>query len=317
MGRTLRIGTRASQLARWQSDWVAARLHERGETVEVVEITTRGDAQQSGPISAIVDSPGVESGGQGVFTKELQAALLDGRIDLAVHSLKDLPTVSVAGLRLGAVPPRAAVSDVLISPVAHTIDELPPAARVGTGSFRRRAQLLSRRPDLRLGDLRGNLDTRLRKLDDGQHDAILLAEAGLARLGWTDRLSGRLDPAEFLPAPGQGALGIECRDDDVATFGVLAPLNDAETHQSVAAERAALRRLEGGCLAALGAWARFEEPGVLRLSVVVLSEDGARRIDADRSIEVGSLPEAVALGEALADDLRSRGATELLRPRDA
>lgn len=315
MGRTLRIGTRASQLARWQSDWVADRLRKRGEAIEIVEITTRGDTQQSGPISAIVDAPGAASGGQGVFTKELQAALLDGRIDLAVHSLKDLPTVSVDGLALGAVPERAAVADVLISPVARTIDELPQGARVGTGSFRRRAQLLSRRPDLRLGDLRGNLDTRLRKLDDGEHDAILLAEAGLARLGWVERLEGRLEPAEFLPAPGQGALGVECRIDDAATLAAVSPLDHAATHAAVSAERSALRRLEGGCLAALGAWARFERPRELRLSVVVLSEDGARRLDADRTLECESLSEAVALGESVADDLRSRGAIELLRHR--
>ncbi|MEN0111892.1 MAG: hydroxymethylbilane synthase, partial [Planctomycetota bacterium] len=296
--------------------WVADRMRDRGESVEIVEITTRGDAQQSGPISAIVESPGgPASGGQGVFTKELQAALLDGRVDLAVHSLKDLPTVSVEGLMLGAVPERAAVADVLISPVARTIDELPEGARVGTGSFRRRAQVLSRRPDLRLADLRGNLDTRLRKLDEGEHDAILLAEAGLARLGWTERLAGRLDPADFLPAPGQGALGVECRVDDQATLAALAPLDDAATHRAVAAERAALRRLEGGCLAALGAWARFARAAELRLSVVVLSEDGAKRLDADRSAACDSPAEAVALGEAIADDLRSRGAVELLRPR--
>lgn len=316
--RQLRLGTRGSQLARWQADWVAEQLRLLGQPVEIIEIRTRGDVQQSGPISAIVQESGVEgggAGGQGAFTKELQRALLDGVIDLAVHSLKDLPTTPVVGLAVAAVPPRAPIGDVLVSHVATTIDELPQGARVGTGSFRRRAQLLSRRPDLVIGDLRGNLDTRLRKLDEGEHDAILLAEAGLTRLGWTDRLAGRIPPSELLPAPGQGALGIECRSDDDATTTALGPLNDFTTHAAVAAERAALARLEGGCLAALGAWGRWDG-AALMLSVVVLREDGTKRLDAEASSPgVSSLADAIALGEAVADDLLAQGAATLLRAR--
>lgn len=310
----LRLGTRGSQLARWQAEWVASRLTELGRAVELVEVHTRGDRQQAGPISAIVDGAGAASGGQGVFTKELQRALLDGEVDLAVHSLKDLPTTPVEGLVVAAVPERAAVADVLVSPIADKIDALPHGARVGTGSFRRRAQLLSRRPDLVIGDLRGNLDTRLAKLDRGEHDAILLAEAGLTRLGWTERLAGRIPPEELLPAPGQGALGIECRTDDAATRAALAPLDHPPSHAAVAAERAALARLEGGCLAALGAWARFDGDA-LRLSVVVLSDDGRRRLDAELAEPCTDISAASDLGQRVADGLLAHGAGELLRSR--
>lgn len=309
--KPLRLGTRGSQLARWQADWVTARLQELGHEVEIIEVRTSGDAQQSGPISAIVEGA---SGGQGVFTKEIQRALLDREIDLAVHSLKDLPTTPVEGLVVAAIPERAPIGDVLISPHTTTIDGLPQGARIGTGSFRRKAQLLNRRPDLVIGDLRGNLDTRLRKLDDGEHDAILLAEAGLTRLGWTDRLAGRLPPEELLPAPGQGALGIECRADDGVTLEALAPLDDSATHGAVLAERSALARLEGGCLAALGAWGRWQGE-TLRLSVVVLSDDGVKRLDADSSATCQSIADAAALGYAVADDLLARGAAQLLRSR--
>ena len=309
----LRLGTRGSQLARWQAGWVAERLRALGQPVEIIEVRTRGDVQQSGPISAIVEGSG--AGGQGAFTKELQRALLENQIDLAVHSLKDLPTTPVEGLGVAAAPERAPVGDVLVSPLSTTVDGLPQGSRVGTGSFRRRAQLLNRRPDLLISDLRGNLDTRLRKLDEGDYDAILLAEAGLTRLGWTDRLAGRIPPRELLPAPGQGALGIECRSDDDATITALRPLDDFVTHAAVAAERAALARLEGGCLAALGAWGRWEGSGLL-LSVVVLSEDGVKRLDAEASsTSVKVLADAIVLGEAVADDLLERGAGALLRDR--
>lgn len=305
----LRLGTRGSLLARWQADWVATQLRSLGRRVEVVEVRTRGDAQQAGPLSAIVAGGG--AGAQGVFTKELQSALLAGTIDVAVHSLKDLPTTPVAGLVVAAVPRRAPVGDVLVSPQATTVAGLPHGARIGTGSFRRRAQLLNRRPDLVVGDLRGNLDTRLRKLDAGEHDAILLAEAGLGRLGWTDRLAGRIPPDELLPAPGQGALGIECRSDDGRTLAALAPLDHPPSHAAVVAERGALARLEGGCLAALGAWGRFEA-GDLRLSVVVLSDDGAQRLDAERREVCPDVAAALRMGQSVADDLLARGAAALL-----
>lgn len=299
----LRLGTRGSRLARWQADWVSGRLRGAGQTVEIVTIRTEGDAATSGPIGAI--------GSQGVFTKAIQRRLLDGSIDLAVHSLKDLPTTPVAGLTVAAIPERAPLADALVSPIADAIEALPPGARVGTGSFRRRAQLLSRRPDLVVGDLRGNVETRLAKLDAGEHDAIVLAEAGLARLGLGDRITRRLAPPEMLPAPGQGALGVECRVDDARTLAALAPLDDGAARAAVTAERTALARLEGGCLAALGAWGRLEGDA-LRLSVVVLSDDGAQRLDAE---DAGPVEQAAALGERVADGLLARGAAALLRAR--
>jgi hydroxymethylbilane synthase len=303
----LRLGTRASKLARWQADWVAAELRALGHSIDLIEVKTQGDAQQVGPIAAL--------GAQGVFTKELQAALLDGVVDLAVHSLKDLPTAVVPGLALVATPPRAPVGDALVSHVASSIDALPHGARVGTGSSRRRAQLLHLRPDLVVGDLRGNVDTRLRKLDDGEHDAILLAQAGLDRLGLAHRITQAIAPGVLMPAPGQGALGIECRAGDARTCAALAPLDDLATRVAVTAERAALARLEGGCLASLGAWARIER-GSLRLNVCVLSEDGVHRLDGDHSAPWPlSVDAALALGERVADDLRADGAIAVLRPR--
>ncbi len=311
----MRLGARGSRLARWQADWVAQQLRTAGHAIEIIEIRTRGDVQQVGPISAMVDGA-ASTGGQGVFTKEIQRALLAREIDFAVHSLKDLPTTPVPGLVVAAVPERAPIADALISDVADSIDALPQGARVGTGSFRRKAQLLSRRPDLLVKDLRGNVETRLAKLDlpedeGGEYDAILLAEAGLARLGLADRIACRLAPPEMLPAPGQGALGIECRADDERTLAVLASLEHAATRAAVTAERTALARLEGGCLAALGAWGRIEGES-LRLSVVVLSEDGTQRLDAEAT---GSVDNAEALGTRVADDLLARGAAALLRDR--
>ncbi len=298
--QALRLGTRGSKLARWQADYVAAQLKQLGQQVEIIEIRTQGDRQQVGPIEAI--------GSVGVFTKELQRELLAGRIDFAVHSLKDLPTTPVEGLTLAATPERAPIGDALISSVADRVADLPEGARVGTGSFRRKAQLLNRRPDLVVEDLRGNVETRLRKLDDGEHDAILLAHAGLARLGYEDRIAQVIPPSELLPAPGQGALGIECRTDDAKTLSALAALNHATTRAAVTAERSALARLEGGCLAALGAWARVEDDQ-LRLEVVVLSEDGAQRLDQSG---VGQMDNAEQLGISVADQLLAQGAAELL-----
>ena len=298
--QVLRLGTRGSKLARWQANYVAAELEKLGRRVEIIEIRTQGDRQQVGPIEAI--------GSVGVFTKELQRELLAERIDFAVHSLKDLPTTSVEGLTLAASPERAPISDALISNTATSISDLPEGACVGTGSFRRKAQLLNRRPDLVVEDLRGNVETRLRKLDDGEYDAILLAQAGLARLGLEDRITQVIPPSELLPAPGQGALGIECRADDAFTRKALVALNHLETRAAVTAERSALSRLEGGCLAALGAWARVEA-NQLCLNVVVLSEDGSQRLDESA---VGEIGQAEQLGVSVADNLLARGAAELL-----
>jgi hydroxymethylbilane synthase len=296
----LRIGTRGSRLARWQADWVAERLRRFGVPVDVVEISTQGDAEQTGPIEAI--------GAPGVFTKEIQRALLTGDVDVAVHSLKDLPTDPVAGLLLAAVPRREDPTDVLVSNVAKTVAALPEGARIGTGSLRRQAQLRHVRPDLCIENVRGNVDTRLNKLDEGQFDALVLARAGLARLGWAKRATQVLLPAIMLPAVGQGALGIECRADDAATRAAVAALDDLATHAAVLAERSLLAHLSGGCLAPIGAWGRIEN-GALRLSAVVLSEDGRQRLDAHDSAPEA---DAAALGRRVADTLLAVGAAELI-----
>lgn len=303
----LRLGTRASKLARWQSDWVAAQLRTAGHVVEIVEVRTSGDGREHQSLAEVSRATGT----QGLFTKEIQRALLDERVDLAVHSLKDLPTAEVEGLVLAAVPERESVRDALISTAASSIDALPKGARVGTGSFRRRAQLLHRRPDLNILDLRGNVDTRLRKLDQGHYDAILLAEAGLRRLGLADRITQAIPAGELLPAPGQGALGIECRAGDHNTRRVLKLLNHPQTHAAVNAERAALAYLEGGCLAALGAWGR-DDGDTLKLSVVVLSEDGSKRLYHEAA---GDGRDAIRLGQSVAEELLNRGAGELLMRR--
>lgn len=296
----LRIGTRGSPLARWQAEWVAGELQRAGAEVELVPISTTGDRDQ-GPIGAI--------GTAGVFTKEIQRALVDRRIDLAVHSLKDLPTDEVPGLILAAVPRRAAPWDALISTKGHSVESLPPRAVVGTSSLRRRAQLWHLRPDLDLRDVRGNVDTRLRKLGEGDFDALVLALAGLERLGLAERATALLRPPALLPAVGQGALGLETRTDDQATRHALEPLNDVESFQCVTAERAMLAALRGGCLAPVAAWGRFEA-GRLVLSGRVLSTDGTRQLDAT----IDDVTEqASALGNRVADQLLEQGAAALIQ----
>lgn len=297
---TIRLGTRASALARWQADWVAARLTELRVTVELVPITTTGDREQRGPIGAL--------GGQGVFTKEIQRALLDDRIDLAVHSLKDLPTEPVEGLALAAVPQRETVRDALICRQTDSLAALPQGARIGSGSMRRQSQLLHHRPDLQLVDIRGNVDTRLAKLDEGQYDAIVLAEAGLKRLGLSDRITELIDSAIMLPAIGQGALGLETRVDDRATRAALAPLDHGDSHAAVLAERTMLAALHGGCLAPIAAWGRLEE-GSLVLCGRVLSADGARQIEATETCPDRRGDE---LGRAVAQRLADQGADDLI-----
>lgn len=299
---TIRIGTRGSALARWQAEWVAAQLRERGVRVELIPIATAGDLHQQGPIGAI--------GTSGVFTKELQRALIDGRIDLAVHSLKDLPTEPVAGLMLAAVPPRESPGDALLSRDKLRFDELPNGARVGTGSLRRQSQLLHTRPDLKLLDVRGNVDTRVRKLHEGEFDAVVLAEAGLKRLGLVHEITEVLPKTLLLPAVGQGALGLETRTDDTPTRTVILVLDDPLSHAAVLAERAMLAALRGGCLAPVGAWARQEDGATLRLSVAVLSRDGAQRIAAEADGELGQPEE---LGRRVAEALLAQGAAELIQ----
>ena len=299
--RPLRIGTRSSALARWQADWVSARLREAGQDAELVLVSTRGDREQTQAIGAL--------GGDGLFTKELQRCLLAGEIDLAVHSLKDLPTEPVPGLTLGAVAQRGPIGDVLVSRAGQTLDQLPPGATIGTGSMRRRAQLLHHRADLTMRDIRGNVDTRLAKLRAGDYDALILAEAGLVRLGLTVEITQVLPTSVMLPAIGQGALGIECRDDDSRTRAAIAVLDHTDTHRAVAAERAMLRALAGGCLAPVAGWGRVDAGGMLLLTGAVLSVDGQRRLSSERA---GPAIDAENLGQQVAGDLASQGAAELI-----
>jgi hydroxymethylbilane synthase len=295
----LKIGTRGSPLARWQAEHVAARLRELGVDVELVFIATAGDVK-SQPLGEI--------GGQGLFTKEIQRALLAEQVDIAVHSLKDLPTAPVEGLVLGAVPEREEPGDVLVARTADNLSSLPRSARLGTGSLRRKAQLLNLRPDLNVLDIRGNVDTRLRKLDDGEYDAIVLAEAGLTRLGLESRITQVLPRNLLLPAVGQGALGIEIRSADTRARQAVASLDDPTTHAAVLAERSLLAELRGGCLAPIGAWARLENDQ-LRLDAVVLSVDGHTRLEASAA---SSLNEAADLGIRVARRLRDQGSDELI-----
>jgi hydroxymethylbilane synthase len=307
--RPLRIGTRASKLARWQSDWVAAELTKLGSQVKIVEITTRGDVEQLGPVAGI--------GVQGVFTKEIQSAVLAGEVDLAVHSLKDLPTEQVSGLVLAATPLRENVADALVTNAAPSLAELPPGARIGTGSLRRRAQVLHLRPDLHVAGIRGNVDTRLRKLDEGEYDAIILAAAGLTRLGWASRIAEYLEPPHMLPAPGQGSLALECRADDLATQAIVGQLNDPATRLGIVAERTVLAALHGGCSAPIAAWGRVDGE-LLRVDGLVASLDGREVL---RSSIVAPLPtqdasaairEAQAAGLAAAEELRKLGAEAII-----
>jgi hydroxymethylbilane synthase len=299
--KSLRLGTRASALARWQADWVAARLGDLGVEVVLVPVTTSGDREQRQSVAAI--------GGEGLFTKEIQQALLDNRIDLAVHSLKDLPTAPVDGLCLAAVPERASVGDVLVCREPTSLDELPQGAAVGTGSLRRRAQLLHARPDLQMKDVRGNVDTRLRKLDQGDYDAIVLAEAGLRRLGLAERITQVLPPSVALPAVGQGALGLETRADDRAARQIVEKLDHQPTHAAALAERTMLAALEGGCLAPIAAWGRIEDDS-LTLTGRVLHPEGTEKIETTLA---GPLDEPLPLGRRVAEELLARGAARLVQ----
>jgi hydroxymethylbilane synthase len=306
MTKPLRIGTRGSPLALWQAHFVRDRLRalDPSRPIELVEIQTEGDL--------VRDVPLVQLGGQGAFTKAIQQALLDNRADVAVHSLKDLPTFSVEGLMLVAVPERGPSGDAFVSKKHSSFAGLPTGATVATSSLRRRAQLLHRRRDLKLIDMRGNVETRLSKLATQNLDAIVLAEAGLVRLGLTEHITEILDRAWMLPAVGQGALGLECRTDDAETRSLVQRLNHAETHAAVLAERAMLRGLGGGCQVPIGA-ASSVRHDTLTLRGVVLPPDGKRRIEAEVS---GPLEEPEIMGEELAAVLLARGAAELLQHDD-
>jgi hydroxymethylbilane synthase len=308
---TIRIGTRGSRLAQWQADWVAKRLRQLhpGLKVDLVEIKTRGDRDRNSPLAAI--------GGVGLFTKEIQRAVADGSVDAAVHSLKDLPTQGPADLILAAVPERADVADALISPVHQTIDALPKAGRVGTGSPRRRAQLLFLRPDLEVVTVRGNVETRLTQALEGRLDAVVLACAGLNRLGLERHVTQRLGPPEFLPAVGQGALGIECRRDDPAVLALLEPLDHPATRRAIEAERATLAVLEGGCTLPMAAWARDIEDvhtdldgPALVIDAVVFDPDGCACVKVSL---LGPRDDPDDLGRRAGKALLDQGATRLLR----
>lgn len=298
----IRIATRQSRLALWQAEHVAARLTEQhpGLHVELVPMTTQGDR--------ITDRPLAQVGGKGLFIKELELALVEGRADIAVHSMKDVPTELPEGMELAAMLPRADAHDAFVSTTIATLDALPPGARVGTSSLRRQCQLKAARPDLQILLLRGNVETRLRKLDAGEYDAIILASAGLIRLGLSHRITHPIDFDRSLPAVGQGIVGIECRSEDAATQQYAAALNDQAASICCRAERAFARRLQGSCQSPIAGFAELTT-GQLRLRGVVGSEDGRQLFRDDIS---GSADDAESLGEQLADRLLLAGADVLL-----
>jgi len=292
----LTIGSRGSELALWQANWVRGVLEALGHECRIEVIRTTGDK--------ITDVPLAKVGAKGLFTKEIEEALLDGRIDLAVHSLKDLPTELPAGLRIAAIPAREDARDAL---VGARLDELEPGSKVGTSSLRRAAQLRAARPDLVIESVRGNLDTRLRKLDQGQYRAIVLASAGLERLGWASRIAERFPVEVMCPAVGQGALAVETREEGEAAE-VCAYLDAAGTRLAVEAERAVLAGLGGGCQVPIGAHARVTGDG-LELLAVVASPDGSRVIVRSAS---GSASDGKRIGHELAGQLLAAGAREIL-----
>ncbi len=300
--RPLRIGSRGSALAMWQANAVRGRLERVvGVEAEIVTIKTSGDRFQQANVAQI--------GLKGVFIKELEDALLEGSVDFAVHSMKDVPTQIPAGLAFPAICEREDVRDALLSRSGARLAALPAGARIGTSSLRRQAQIRHIRPDLDLGDLRGNVDTRLRKLERGDYDAIVLAKAGLDRLGWSSKITEVIPPEVSLPAVGQGALGIEARADEREVLEVLAQLEHPPTRVALTAERALLAELEGGCQVPLGAWARFEQ-GALVLDACVLSVDG---IESVRQRVVGIPRDAEALGRELAQTMLAAGADRILK----
>lgn len=307
--KPLRIGTRGSALALWQANHIAEILtRTHGIETELVRIRTSGDRLQSASVAQLNEAIGAE-GGKGIFIKELEEALLAGTIDLAVHSMKDVPTEIPAGLAFPAITRREDPRDCLISRDARTLQTLAPGARIGTSSLRRQAQIRHHRPDLEAVDLRGNVDTRLKKLDAGEFDAIVLAVAGVTRLGMSNRIAQILDEEIMLPAVGQGALGIEIREDNSSTRALVAVLNHPDTHVCVDAERSLLHELQGGCQVPLGALARLIEGG-LNLDAAVFSADGREFI---RRAERSPGNDAVGAGKRLGRILIQAGADKILR----
>lgn len=305
------FATRPSALARWQTQWIIhalQKIHPQLECEEKV-ITTQGDK--------ILDKPLPEIGGKGLFTQELEYELLNSDVHCAVHSLKDLPVENPAGLTVGCIPARAEVRDALISANGYTIATLPNGATVGTSSLRRAAQILALRPDIRVQSLRGNVDTRLRKAMDGQYDAILLAGAGLTRLGLASHVTEWLSLEVMLPAPGQGALAVQCRADDKDTLALLSKFEDASTRKAVTAERAFLSGLGGGCAVPVAAYAvnreqptlnQVEGSSVISLTGLVISEYGKKVVKV-----AGEGSDALTLGKSLAGQAVQNGADEILK----
>jgi hydroxymethylbilane synthase len=296
--RILRIGTRGSMLAKWQAESVRKQLFgATGMEAEIVIIKTSGDKMQQAPLAQI--------GGKGIFIKELEEALLEETIDLAVHSVKDVPTDTPSRLMFPAVCKRDDVRDCL---VGSTLGNLRQGARVGTSSLRRQAQLKHLRPDLDLRDLRGNVDTRLRKVESGEYEAVMVAKAGLDRLGLSKRISEVLAPEVFMPAVGQGAIAVECRLKDTEAGDLLAPLDDAETRTAIIAERALLAALQGGCQVPLGAWARVERSELV-LDACVTSVDGSQYV---KQRATAPPDQAAQLGQHMARILIEAGAQNIL-----
>ena len=302
MKKTLRIATRKSALALWQANHVQdllGKAHE-GINIELVKIVTEGDR--------ILDRPLSQIGGKGLFLKELERAMLDGEADLAVHSMKDVPANMAGGLVLDAVLPRANPYDALVSRDNRLLADLPAGSKIGTSSLRRKSQLLALRPDLVVTDLRGNVDTRLRKLDEGQYDAIILACAGLQRLGLGERISETLKMPDWLPASTQGIIGLQCREDDVRVRALIEPLADTETMVVARAERAVAQVLEATCQVPLAVHAVLND-GVVYLQSMVSSIDGRQSVCAAGKALAA---DAVALGEQVAADLLGNGAGEII-----
>jgi len=300
--RKLRLGTRGSKLALWQADWVAREIHKQlpDIDIEIVIIKTVGDK--------ILDVALSKIGDKGLFTKEIENSLLAGEIDLAVHSMKDLPSFLAPGLTLGAVLKRENPQDVFISHKNYTLTSLPPHGLVGTSSLRRIAQLRALRPDIRMVDLRGNVETRIKKMQEQDLDGIVLAYAGVKRLGFSGQISEIIGTDLMLPAVGQGAIAIELRADDYETQKVITPINDDHTNLATKSERALLRELEGGCQVPIASLARIEGE-LIHLEGLVASMDGQILIKGSQS---GQLDQAAEIGRLLARDLLARGADSIL-----
>jgi hydroxymethylbilane synthase len=298
----LRIATRKSQLALWQAEYVKAELekHHPGIQVELVPLVSRGDK--------ILDVPLAKVGGKGLFVKELEQALMEGSADIAVHSMKDVPMEFPQGLALAVICPREDARDAFVSNTYNSLEEVPQGGVIGTSSLRRQCQLLALRPDLQVKFLRGNVQTRLQKLDNGEYDAIILAAAGLIRLELNARIRSLLSPEQSLPACGQGAVGIECREADTAVKALLAPLHHIKTAEQVTAERAMNRRLQGGCQVPIGGYAIHQHDG-LWLRGLVGSPDGSQMLFDEVS---GKLEDAEKMGIELADRLLAAGADKIL-----